>query len=240
MGFRGAGGAGGPPRARRATRRTRVLKGVELKYYNRKDDGDVLTLTMDNNDPSCAPSLATTTSSAFCLNGMTVGANSNQRVGSRISMKNWNVHGTLTRTSGAVSTPDNDVRIVVFWDKQNNGSVTGATYSDVFLTSTNSYNAQPNLDNRARFQILADKKFRISSWIAGTSTGDGRLPIQFRMGGSLKGKQVTYNTNLSTGVGDNVGSIKTGALVVMGISTNPIATNNLLCTLNTRIRYYDA
>ena len=116
-----------------------------------------------------------------CANAISIGADINQRVGRKITIRSLEMHYSIT------ADPDADqpaiCRVMVIFDRQANGSQPAAT--DILTTS--SINAPKNLNNRERFQILKDdlvsvmrlteKNQVISKWYFRTA-----LPVVYNSG----------------------------------------------------------
>jgi hypothetical protein len=111
-------------------------KGVELKYF-------------DNTQSFNAGTSGTITS--MCA--VTAGTGNNNRVGRQINLKTIKVQ---INTGGAGGATDYINRYIVFIDKQPNAG--SPTPTDILTSSTTT--AFTNLDNRDRFEILADKRLK--------------------------------------------------------------------------------
>lgn len=115
--------------------------------------------------------LSPTTGGAFVLGGMTSiddGTEDFERVGAKISITAVQYH--LEASLDAAETGSNLVRVILFCDKQSNGSaptVTNILQNADFLSFR-------NLDNLQRFDILDDTVLELnaSAGVSGTLIGD--------------------------------------------------------------------
>lgn len=123
------------------------------------------------------------------------------------------------------------VRLIVFFDRYNNGTSPGA--ADVFQTTSDivgggialqAIDCMMNLNNRKRFKIIMDKSYRLGTtgWSAGTGSGvatdymstSDSCEIIVNKFIKLKGLETIYGGNTNA-----VGSINQGALFVWCVSS---------------------
>lgn len=129
------------------------------------------------------------------LNGVISGDDFNNRDGRRIFMKSIFMRGSVN--AQAFGAAQGMSRLIVFYDKQTNGAAPAIL--DVLVTATVA--SQLNLNNRSRFQILADQTFFFSN------TGE-----------AIREVEVFRNLNLDaqySGVTASVASIATGSIYML-------------------------
>lgn len=179
-----------------------------------------------------SPSVAAfdTTGQLFLLNGVGAGDDSDDRDGRQITNKTVQILGLLSPQSTVTSS--NLARVLVVWDSQSNGTTPAIT--DILLASSSV--SFPRLDNRQRFDILADVKYAQ----AGIAVDFG-VPQGFCMGETthvidisvdLKNRITTYS-----GTGFTAANISTGALWLITIGHNPANTGGT-AYLTTQLRYF--
>lgn len=154
-----------------------------------------------------------------CANAISIGADINQRVGRKITIRSLEMHYNIT------ADPDQDqpavCRVMVIFDRQANGTQPAAT--DI-LTSA-SINAPKNLNNRERFQILKDDLVSVMRL-----TDKNQVTSKWYFRTALP---VVYNA----GVAGTYADIASGSLWVCTLSE--IATDYPLLKGFLRVRYSD-
>lgn len=158
----------------------------------------------------------------FLLNGVGAGTGFNERVGRKIRIKSiaLSIHFFI----GAV-TPSR-FRIIVFVDRQaNSAAVTAANLIDTATGGGQISTSYMNLDNRARFKFLYDKKFVMDTTTFTLKT--------FKMY-----KKIVLDTVYS-GTTNAIGSIQTNAVWCVLLSDNA-ATQSATTIGTARIRFTDA
>lgn len=165
-----------------------------------------------------------------CCNNIASGTDYNARLSRRICMKSIMI-SYIAQVNAANTAPDKAdfIRVWIVYDLQANGVTPAIT--DFLATSSAQYDAlleNNNLNNRARFLVLYDKKHALST---------GCAPVIVRKYVKLRGLETTYNSTTNSDA-----SISTGALWVFAISgvyamagVAPISLENL----HTRLRFVD-
>lgn len=159
----------------------------------------------------------------WVLNIPAQGAEFNQRTGRQITIKsvNMKMNFQCDATGGTPPVPGETIRIVLFWDRQPNG--TNATWSNVFTTTSSGINAMMNLDNRERFVMIKDDTISKAAMLqsGGLIVVSGENTL-FPFWQFYKKMNCTTIFNTTTGIGT---AIQSGALVCM-IWTTAIAANS--------------
>lgn len=170
----------------------------------------------------------TATPTAVLLNGCIQGTDGTTRIGRKISLKKLLFRMNITfqeNTTGgtAAGSLAGNVRLLFVYDKQTNGAVPLST--DILLSAT--VTSPMNLDNRDRFQVIADKVYHVS-------------PVD-NAGAYVKlYKKLNRQTIFNAGNAGTVADITTGSLYLFVFST--IATTgggNIIFTYNSRVRFSD-
>lgn len=189
-----------------------LLKGLINTEFKFKDTY--------NTGGSLADSV-TTTGTFYLLNGISESVDYNGRTGRTIRIKSIQLRaeGVKNSSASAVAT---DIRLVLFWDMQPNGSA--PTIGSLLETGTqSSLYAFRNLNYRHRYVILSDKRVRMDS-------DDYNVKL---MEYYAKCNQKVIYASPSNGIGD----IATGSLYLLAISNE--ATNTPTMHFMSRIRYID-
>jgi len=170
------------------------------------------------------------------LNGaIAQGDGDSDRTGNHLTMTNISVHGDIWMSAAANlavadATFNDDVRVILAYDKQANGAVI-TTLTDILTTAN--INSFRNMNTLERFVILKDKRIKIGC--GATSTGAGNAtrfstgPTTFKFN-----KKVALPVDYA-GTTGAIADIKTGALYMFLISENGQSS----CDLWTRIKYLD-
>lgn len=164
------------------------------------------------------------------------------RTGRKVSMKNLYIRG-IVQTESSAAFPSTDhggqlVRMIVFLDKQPTPA-TALVATDILNASTSV--SHLNLNNRERFQIIADKQYSFDPYhfsntatqSYASTTNQTRVIKLFK---TLKDTSVVFNaTN-----GGTVADITSGALYMMTIGNIVAGTNNDgNFNVTTRVRFTD-
>jgi len=185
-----------------------------------------------------------------CLNGTTVGAANNQRIGRRIDMKSiqW-----LIEVSNMDAAINNTVRYCIVVDSQANGAIPLMT--DIYNTA--SPLALRNISNKARFRVLADSgPISVTgndsiTMTAGQLAGNGTNPIvtTTQTFGNVnpktsfvdKGyKKIGINTQYNSGAAGTIADIQTNSLLFIFMCDAPqanLSTLSVIVTAQLRVRY---
>lgn len=169
-----------------------------------------------------------TTGSVVHLNGVAVGDDNNTRDGRQIYNKSIHVMGQIATANPAIdNTIEVFARLMIVWDSQpNSGAI--ATIANILTSATSM--AHLNLDNRERFTILKDCKY-----VLGLRDGDmASAPNTYLVDEfiDLKNVKTTYS-----GTTDAIGSIATGALLLVAIGDE--AASNYRARVSARLRFSD-
>lgn len=201
------------------------------------------------------------------MNGTTVGADVKQRIGRRIAMKNLQLFVTIQPqqyynnlvgddiTSAVKDYSSPSVRIIVYYDRQNNGVSTPVPLGTLFDSSmtttsiwgtTHFINCGKNLANADRFLWLLDKTYmvdKIFSKDLSAPKGDAGIwtakPIQKRFFINMKNLVTNYND-----VGATLSNINEGSLNLLIISnrdaaSDPAQNNGIYTEVSWRLRFTD-
>ena len=158
------------------------------------------------------------------INVISQGVGESQRVGRKAQIKYIGCRYNCFLDSGTIATATHDTcRILLFWDKQANG--TAASVTDI-LESGN-YQSFNNLSNKGRFVILADRVHSLVSKSATSSFGEDTVNGQLH----LK-VDIPVEFNSTTGAMSEIRSNNLGFLVIS-------AGGHCEWTAKVRIRYCD-
>lgn len=172
-------------------------------------------------NPINFPAFGATTGQLTLLNGCIQGSGATNRIGRRITMRSIQLRGRIQ--VAATTTGASPVRLIIFYDRQANG--TAPTATDLLNADTISdFN---NLSNNRRFVIVAEQ---IRSCI-GTA---GPQSIYFNMY-----KRIKLITEFNTGNAGTVGDIQTGSLYCLAYASAGIQVASLACNVQTRVRFTD-
>jgi len=163
------------------------------------------------------------------INLTAVGDDNTTRDGRQINVVSCHIRGGVSPVD--TETSDSFGRWLLVWDKQpNSGAI--ATIAQI-LTTTSSY-ANTNLDNRERFVILRDKEYQIGGTSRVATQAYSNCPNQYAVNEFVKiGCKTTYSGTTAV-----IGSIATGALLLVTIGSTAIGTGGTLLA-NTRVRFSD-
>lgn len=184
------------------------------------------------------------TATLLLLNGCTLGTDIGNRIGRKTVVTHIQVRGWVATELGATQPPSGTgspvstqvARFILVRDKQANGSPFGGT--DLLVSASPA--AQFNLNNRNRFEILADQTYcldpacySLTVQQAVSSFNNQIKPVLI----DVKCKKVTiYNSN-NTG---NVSDISTGSIYLLWIGNNTGGTGtDMVTVLSTRCKFVD-
>ena len=219
------------PMVRRSTLpATLYRRGPEVKTVDLNVNGQVID----------------STGSIALLNGVAEGTSFYNRIGRRISLKSVQISGTLN--DNTAGTPTNDslyVRMLVLYDRQNNGGTPALPdiLQDVTAAGTIVTDAYSgiNMSNSDRFKVLMDNRVfipndnttnagqNLEQGIAGYLPGTGETNIKRYI--KLNGLETNYGT-----ANANAAGCQTGALWLVFVSAG---SNMLQANLRIRVRYND-
>jgi len=168
------------------------------------------------------------------LLGLIAGNTDNSRVGNHLTMTNISIHGEVYVESDAGfvvsdATAFDDVRIIVVYDKQSNGTAPAIT--DVLNTAD--INSFRNMNQLDRFIVLKDKRMSLHTNLTfegSTSVRNAIMPSIFKFN-----KKVALPVDFADATTATIANIKTGGLFVMAISRNGLAATHL----TTRVKFLD-
>lgn len=142
------------------------------------------------------------------LNLIPQGVTESSRVGRKCKVTRLDFKGQMVLPSTDLNTTDEQMRIIVYLDKQCNG--TAATILDILETA--SINSFRNLSNTNRFSILSDKTVAMTAKVAGGSTAiSGDMLQSFRRNISVNAPLEFSNT---TGALTEIRSNNIGLLAI--------------------------
>lgn len=157
------------------------------------------------------------------------GTGESERVGRKITVRALHLrYVCLMNNQTTPGATDDGVRVIVYWDKQCNG--TAATVTDILETAD--YLSFNNLANKNRFMILMDKQHDISL-TAGAGNGTANV-----FGAKAITKSMHKRLNIPIEFSSTTGGlteIRSNNLGVLVISDN----GNITYTATARIRYTD-
>lgn len=191
-----------------------------------------------------------TTPQFFILNAPKTGSAFYNRIGSKITMKSLRFRIQLRDIPDNPGSDSMIVRIIIFYDRQNNGLVSAKSDLLQSVNMDGVGSTDPlggiNIVNSERYVILRDEIIPIFSTINSTSTApthmqysmiDGQHKNYFDWYIKLKGLETKFQNN----DGDE-GSITTGALYLYVFGDLSTGGGNLVplkATYNARTRFYD-
>lgn len=164
----------------------------------------------------------TTPGPTFLLNGLVPDSTASGRIGRKVVLKSLYVRYSVNMA--ATSTLGAPIRIIVFYDKQANGSAPAVT--DVLLAD--SFFSANNLSNRDRFVVLADEVTEPIGVATGVYTASGVIY-----------KKLNLETMFNTGTAGTIADITTGSVYIMAAQAGAIGTAAPLWSFRSRIRYTD-
>lgn len=196
----------------------------------------------------------------ICANGIQVGADVKQRVGRKIAMKSLQLFVKVNCAFQETPNPNYSwfprqldptspsVRILVYYDRNNNGNTAPAAQPDLLdpamvTSNIEGFNhwvhAAKNLANTDRFLFLLDKTYVFERGFnrdPGEPIHTTLRPIEKRFFIPLKNLTVTYN-----GVGDTLGNINEGSLIIYMITdrTSQSLYGGCYTEIAARLRYSD-
>ena len=161
-----------------------------------------------------------TTPVTHMLNNIDLGSGTSQRTGRRVEM--ISLYLRITFALGATET-STVIRYIIFYDKQTNGALLGA--SDII--DANTVTAHLNMDNRQRFEVLRDKTITMNLLV------DTSPQFVFRKEFiKLRCRDVIYN-----GTAGGVADINTGGLFIMLLSNIGVGATAPIGAYTARLRY---
>lgn len=195
------------------------------------------------------PSLTTVslaTQPGVCVNAIAAGSSIFNRIGRKVVSKSIYLTGQIdldpARFAIATGEPQNYIRLLVVYDNNTNGAP--PIYSDVVRSvntggTSSTATDQINMDNRERFKIIIDKRYK-TPWLAPGGLGvppgftqniesQGLLVQEYR---TLRDQDTLFNADTA-----DVGNVVKGGYFVF-VHSNTSTTWTFTGSL--RFRYYDA
>jgi len=209
--------------------KSRVIGGKVLKYRSSAPvsgsfrSRQAAVGELKNVDLSSTTSLGTVATGVQygLLNGIATGADTNQRIGRRVTMKSlwvrWNY------TMAPTSTGSSPFRVLVVYDKQSNG---GSQPTNLNVLSADNINGMKNLAYEKRFQTVMDE------YVPCIGTGGPQSAIGQRF------IKLNHDVEFS-GTGGTSAEVFTGALWLTIWQNGSILTAGPLVNIQTRVRYCD-
>lgn len=157
------------------------------------------------------------------INGLQVGGSPTQRVGRKVNFTKLLVRGLFTASSVTPPDTDTNIRIMVFADRQANGS----TPLVLDVVTSDEFNAPMNLDNRDRFVILADI-------VIEQCVGITNQAVQFTINRKFNIETV-FNANGNGTAGD----ISTNSIWIMYCGSHNNFSQPLGAQVRSRLRFID-
>jgi len=174
--------------------------------------------------------VSTTTGTITLLNGVATGTDYVNRIGRKIIMKSLLFRLVVNPIpSGSVNGTFGDIlRYIIVLDMQPNGVTFSG--SDLLL-NTGDVTAPLNLNNRDRFKVIADKMFKMPSFVTttGSLTAGSPAPVCYKIYKKMS-QEVIFNATGST-----IGSIQTGALFCFQVCSTGVIES----TFTSRVRFID-
>ena len=175
--------------------------------------------------------IAMTTSWQLALvNGIAQGADFNQRIGRKSTMKSVIFNGNVFNLSTASLNAFNGAytRLVIIYDTQpNSGSLPAGT--DIF--ATNDPNSPMNLNNRDRFQVLMDVRKQVSAFLMSATPA---LATGNPANAYFKKYKKCNKETIFSGTAGTIGSISTGAIYLCFVADAAVAFDYYI-----RVRFTD-
>lgn len=189
----------------------RGAQGPEIKFTDVTDLATSIPLSND----------FTTPGATFLLNGLTTGALATNRIGRKVTLKSLYIRATVQLATTSVRGAN--IRMVVFYDKQANGTAPAVT--DVL--ADDSFYSPNNLSNRDRFVVLCDHVFEP----IGTANDYQKSAVVF--------KKLNLETMFNAGTAGTIADITSGSLYIMFAQSGTIGTGNPTASWYSRVRYTD-
>lgn len=190
------------------------------------------------NDIDTATYQVNTTGSFTLLCLPTVGADFNNRVGRKITLKSVYIKGMVLNeqsvTPSAGANGPQHLRMVIFYDCQPNGAAPAVT--DLLNSATPA--SQLNLNNRDRFKILADKEYVMDPTVYSVTATQSVAAFSNQAKYVKKYKKLNLETIFSTSTG-GIADITSGALFMFWIGSRAAGAGDANFIGSTRVRYAD-
>lgn len=174
--------------------------------------------------------LSQTTSTVVPVNLCTEGAGATNRVGRRIRMISFELHGSLSVAATTTGLAQ-QMKLELWYDNQTNG----ATPSGAAFYQSNVINSPRNLDNRDRFKKLKSFVFALGPATAANSSIASTQKINWYVRIPSKYGDTVYNgTN-----GGTIADINTGGLFLVANQDAFLGTATVTGNMYGRVRFTD-
>lgn len=180
-------------------------------------------------DVAQGPTNNTNTGVLTLVNGVGQGSDFTQRIGRKVCLKSLLINWS-TSQAGVSTEAGEVVRMMLIYDSQTNSASLPAT-TDVLLTA-DPFSAM-NLNNRDRFKILYDKRATLNPAVYTASVLTAGAPVLRFYSKYLK----LNHEMIFSGTGSTIGSIQTGSIFSLVITTS--GTGSSTYNLTTRLRFLD-
>lgn len=168
------------------------------------------------------------TGTVALLNGVAQGADFNQRIGRKITMRSVQIRGLITPQDASVSS--NLGRIMIIYDTQPNGALPAIT--DVLNVASST--SMMNLNNRDRFKILMDEQVGCGAVETGATLAYAQAP-----GVTSIQRWIRLNHDVVfDGTTAAIGDIQTGSLFILTVGFQA-ANAGHNCNASLRMRFVD-
>lgn len=168
-----------------------------------------------------------------CLNIIPQSDGQSGRVGRSVTVKAVYMKGFVNLASQATAVAATDtMRVIIYLDKQANGAAaTAGNILAVLPGGAVDFLSFRNLENSARFQILAEKKFDITAMAGPAGVSTGAREISFNLAKKCN-IPITWDSTAATGALTTVRSNNIGVLCINQVTSATIE-------YNCRLRYSD-
>lgn len=175
--------------------------------------------------------VATATSAAgtvTLLNGVAQGSDVSQRIGRKFMIKSSQIRLAVYPNSATTNQVGDIVRVMILFDCQPNSVI--AAVGDVLEIAT--WESPLNLNNRDRFKVIMDKTITMNPVVYTAAALTAGAPVVKAM---KRYKKLNLEV-INSGTGATVGSIQTGALILLTIG---LVNNGSTINWYHRTRYTD-
>lgn len=155
---------------------------------------------------------------------VTIGGNVNNRVGRKVTYKKLLVRATFNAIQATQPTSDCQIRFLVVYDRQVNGT---GPLNIVSILDNDSFTSPMNLDNRDRFLIIADV-------ILDKSVGKNNFSSNLVLNRKFNLESI-YNLNNAGDIGD----VNTGAFFISYCKNESNSLDPIASQVRTRMRFTD-
>lgn len=169
-----------------------------------------------------------------------LGTDYTNRIGRKINLRSVYIRGQIFTELGTVPSAGSQGsqfgRMIIFYDKQPNGAAPAVT--DLLVSASPS--AQLNLNNRDRFEILADKTWVFDPYFFSTTATQSYGSASRQIYAIKKYKKLGNRDVIFGGNAGTIADINTGALYMFFIGDQAAAGDDLNAIVSTRVRFDDS